>query len=154
MSEELDVIYQIGIFVRRVLHRIRRDHPRVIHENLCGGCAIGSYLFDIVAQHSGMGCEMAYGSVYDTTHVWCVLGNRRTVVDVTMTQFGNYPVVYVAEADVAPHEPKTYGKAALARANRWGLSEKPERYQAPRLHYPRLHRAMERLCGPLTAPLP
>lgn len=149
-EEEIDVIYRIGIFARRVLHRIRRDHPMAISEELCGGCAIGSYLFHTIAKQSGMASEMVYGKVDGSTHVWCLL-DRRTVVDVTMTQFGSFPAVYVVDADDALHDPETYGPAALARANRWARLDNPARFQAPVLHYERLHRAVDRVFGSLTA---
>jgi len=145
VSEE-ELLKRIGLFVRRVVHRIRRDFPKAIQDDLCGGCAVASYLFDLMARRCGMASSLTYGHVDGLQHAWVTI-DRRTIVDVTATQFGRFPTVFIVDADFDIYEAESFGEEALARVNAWGDSHSPARYQAPRLHYPRLHRAVDRVFG-------
>lgn len=149
--DEIGLVVKLGRRVRRFLHRLRREHGRVIAKDLAGGCAIGSQLFVEVASRCGLDAVFCYGHVDKTlAHAWAVVrheGEDLYLVDVTATQFGAFPTVHITEPDDDMYAEDLRGEEALARVRRWAMSPRPARWQSPALHREAIEREIAALFG-------
>jgi hypothetical protein len=149
---EFHLVTAIGRRVRRFLHRLRRRFPRAISRTLLGGCAIGSTLFVAIARRCGLDAVLAYGKFFfSASHVWVVVrdaGRDLYLVDVTATQFGcRFPAVYVTDSEDDLYIECFRGTVALRKVNGWAKSEKPSRFQAPKLHQREMNAEVDAVFG-------
>src|SRR5262245_61620809 len=104
-SVTMEKTERIATTVRQFIENNRRLHGW--DRSLTGACLCASYLLARLLQKQGVQARMAMGimnwkdqeespQAEDADHVWVEL-QRRTVIDVTATQFGEkYPPVVIA----------------------------------------------------------
>lgn len=107
--------------VKQIAAEIRRwietNLPEHCNPNLEGCCSFGSYLLSKVLQKNGYDAYFVEGEYDDNFHCWVELDN--VIIDITATQFGDLPKVYITETD-DNYYINTYGiKAVREVKKKW-----------------------------------
>jgi hypothetical protein len=100
-------VKQIATEVRRW---IEQNLPSDCDDNLCGACSFGSYLLTKVLQKNGYDAYFVEGDYKNSCHCWVELDD--VIIDITATQFGNYPKIYITNND-DNYYINTYGTNAV-----------------------------------------
>lgn len=76
--------------VRKALERVQQEYdPEDWYDNLCGACAVGSYLLMAALARKGIKVKAAIAPGH------CFLIYKDKIIDVTATQFGHYDKVVI-----------------------------------------------------------
>jgi len=80
--------------VRKTLDSLVEDGIFTFSSDLCGLCAIGSWFLVKKLREKGYNAELYISEAGN--HVWCQVG--KTVIDVTVTQFGHREKIYLGKS--------------------------------------------------------
>jgi hypothetical protein len=96
------------------------EDKHFVTPNMCGACAICSYVLVKVLNRCGYQAELVLGKYDIENHCWVELEN--SIIDITATQFGiKLPKVHIAKARNRMYRPEAYGRAAMLRLKKgWG----------------------------------
>lgn len=98
---------QIAVEIRKW---VEKNLPEHCDSNLEGCCSFGSYLLSKVLQKNGFEAYFVEGEYDDEYHCWVELND--VIIDITATQFGDFPQVYVTDSD-DKYYINTYGNNAI-----------------------------------------
>ena len=110
-------IVRVAQVVRgEVRDRIVLKAPRQFGLDMMGSCAIAASALRRVLNRLGHEAVFVVGFYDGMHHSWVELGDE--VLDITATQFGDFPEVHVAPAR-PPYEHTLRGPRALTHVNGW-----------------------------------
>lgn len=78
------------------------------NESLSGACAVGSFIIWEILKREGHKPRLVMSTEGCEAHCWVKLGKK--VLDVTATQFGDYPKLLIMPAQKYANLPFVYGK--------------------------------------------
>lgn len=109
---------------------------RFFDDDFTGGCAVASYMLQLLARRHGMELVLAA----HTNHVWCrTCTDTVHVVDPTFSQFSEKKPILVSHVPTHHHEPPDddgvlLGEAAKTKIQMYPIVQNPfSRYHAPRI---------------------
>jgi len=161
----IDLLRHVGLKVRRALFVLRGFYPNTIQDNLAGGCAIGSTMLADVLTRLGFSATLVVGRYRAlpivSDHAWVLF--HGVIVDVTATQFGGFPTVYLSSQDDYRYVSSWEGAAAEEHLKEWAKMGKATSRQSPAVHGEYIARVVARvvdevqrtpMLGPCNSPSP
>lgn len=112
---------EIAKEVRSAVEVWVQHNPYINPESLEGACGLASYTLCRALKAFGYRAQLVYDGDEDGAHCWVELGDE--VIDVTATQFGDFPEVYVVHKSEYPLGYERYrcqGRKAVQQLLEWG----------------------------------
>lgn len=108
--------------VRKAVKKWVYPNPAISHRRLAGACGIASYTLYKALKRKGYNPNLVCWVSQFGGHAWVELGD--IVIDVTATQFGKYPAVYIVSRDqydvIAEREgDRLYNRRAVRYISTW-----------------------------------
>lgn len=127
MHPQIDQVRCMAGFVRRELEQLTLTQPFISSpsfspRDLGGYCGIGSHVLARCLRYAGVRTQIRHGERKEGGgHVWLVIEGTEIAVDITATQFGPYPPVFIFnQGDEPGWVTRSQGLYVRGFLKRWG----------------------------------